>query len=235
MSLDIEEQLELAAPVERVWKFLIDPRRVVTCLPGAALDEVVDERTFLGNMKVKVGPVTVTYKGRAKLVEVDDAAHRVAMSGEGTEQGGAGSAKMTMQSVVEDLGGGKSRVIVKAQVDLVGRLVQFGRGMIKGVAQQLFKQFAASVRAELEREEPAEPPPPEPTPVEPPPPTPAAAEPAAPVVRALERPTAPATPSAKIGLPPRKVEPIRALPLLFRALWDAIVGALRRLFRRARA
>ena len=87
MSLEIEEQLELPAPVEKVWRFLIDPRKIVTCLPGAELTKVEDATTFLGTMKVKVGPVSVAYQGRVKLVEVDDASHRVKMSGEGTEKG----------------------------------------------------------------------------------------------------------------------------------------------------
>jgi carbon monoxide dehydrogenase subunit G len=229
MALDIEEQLELKAPVERVWNFLIDPEKVVTCLPGAALDKVEDARTFLGNMKVKVGPVTVTYKGRARLLEVDEAGHRVVMSGEGTEQGGAGSAKMTMESVVESSGDGVSRVVVKAKVDLVGRIVQFGRGMIKGVAQQLFKQFAAAVREELEREEPVA--------------VAAATAPTAPdagaalataAARQVERATLPSTPAAMLGRPPRKREPVRALPLLFRALWDLIAGFFRRIFGRTK-
>ncbi len=228
MSLDIEEKLELRAPVERVWKFLSDPERVVTCLPGAALDKVEDERTFLGNMKVKVGPVTVTYKGRARLLEVDEAAHRVVMSGEGNEQGGAGSAKMTMESFVEPAGDGVSRVVVKAKVDLVGRLVQFGRGMIKGVAQQLFKQFAAAVREELE--EPAAAAAAATTPVTE---ADAALVPAEP--RVIERATLPATPAALEGRPLRKQKPVRALPLLFRALWDGLVNLLRRLFGRAKA
>jgi hypothetical protein len=170
--------------------------------------------------------VTVTYKGRARLLEVDEAGHRVVMSGEGTEQGGGGSAKMTMESFVEPSGDGASRVIVKAKVDLVGRIVQFGRGMIKGVAQQLFKQFAAAVREELEHEEPA------------PAPAPEAAAAASPPVgeppRALDKATVPATPVAMTASrPPRQREPVKALPLVFRALWDMIAGFFRRLFGRA--
>src|SRR5262249_21235098 len=153
----------------------------------------------------------------------DEAAHRVVMSGEGNEQGGAGSAKMTMESTVETAGDGMSRVVVKAKVDLVGRLVQFGRGMIQSVAKQLFKQFATAVREELGHEEP-----------------PAAAatspvvEEAAALVpaepRRIERATLPSTPAAIEGRPLRKQQPVRALPLVFKALWDLIAGFFRRLF-----
>ena len=77
MGQRIEERFVVRAPVEKVWAYLVDPRRVVTCLPGAELTEVVDERTFHGAVKVKVGPVTVSYKGKVILEEVDDAARRV--------------------------------------------------------------------------------------------------------------------------------------------------------------
>jgi carbon monoxide dehydrogenase subunit G len=151
MAIRIEERFRVAAPVEAVWAYLVDPRRVVTCLPGAALTEVVDERTFLGTVKVKVGTVTVSYKGRVRLVEVDAAAHRVRMEGEGRESTGAGSAKMRMESTVAGAGGG-AEVVVVSDVDVVGRIVQLGRGMIEQVSHQLFQQFAACVRATLEGE-----------------------------------------------------------------------------------
>ena len=71
MTLDIEHNLQVAAPREAVLRFLLDPEKVVTCLPGAELLEVVDPRHFVGRVKVKVGPITVAYKGKARLTEVD--------------------------------------------------------------------------------------------------------------------------------------------------------------------
>jgi len=226
MSLDIEEQLELQAPVDRVWKFLISPEKIVTCLPGAELTKVEDERTFLGNMKVKVGPVSVAYQGRVRLVEVDEAAHRVKMSGEGTEKGGGGSAKMKMESEVVPLDGGGSRVVVKSQVDLAGRIVQFGRGMIKGVAGQIFKQFGENLKAAIAAEAATE--------AAPPPP------PAAPAAEAMreDRPTTPLAVIAQRNERPtapvivRKVEPLRILPMIFKAMFEPIVRFFRRLFGR---
>lgn len=190
MAIHIEERFSVEAPVEAVWSLLVDPRRVVTCLPGAELTEVVDERTFHGNVKVKVGAITVSYKGRVRLVEVDAAARRVRMEGDGRESTGTGSAKMTMESAVTAAGSG-AEVVVRAEVDVVGRLVQLGRGMIEQVSHQLFQQFAARVRTTLEDEAKA---------------------------RAGEA-VAPAAAQA--------VEPVRALPLLFRALWAWLVGLFR--------
>jgi uncharacterized protein len=152
MATKIEERFTVKARPDVVWDFLIDPRRVVTCLPGAELTEVVDERTFLGTVKVKVGPVTVGYQGRVQLVEQERAAWRVRMTGEGRESGGAGSARMSMESRLTPLSSGDTEVLVVSDVDVVGRLVQLGRGMIEQVSHQIFLQFSERVRAAVEAE-----------------------------------------------------------------------------------
>jgi uncharacterized protein len=150
MPFKIEEQFEVKAPVNRVWEYLIDPARVVVCIPGAELLETQDERTFLGAIKVKVGPVAMSYKGQIKFTELDEQNHQVRMVGEGREAGGAGSAKVNMLSKVTASGAGGALVVVTAEVDLVGKVVQFGRGMIEEVSKQLFRQFSACVKQHLE-------------------------------------------------------------------------------------
>jgi carbon monoxide dehydrogenase subunit G len=150
MAFKIEERFEVQAPVERTWKYLIDPARVVQCLPGAELLESQDEHTFLGAIKVKVGPLAMSYKGQARFTEVDDQAHRVQMVGEAREVGGSGSTKITMVSTVTALPEGGSEVLVNAEIDLVGKIVQFGRGMIEEVSRQMFRQFSTCVKAQLE-------------------------------------------------------------------------------------
>jgi len=151
MAFKIEEKFQVQAPVGRVWQYLIDPHQVVVCMPGAELTEVQDERTFLGSVKVKVGPVTVSFKGRIQFTEVDEQGHRIRMVGEGREAGGAGSARVTMSSRIDQLPSGGAEVTVEAEVDLVGKIVQFGRGMIEDVAKQLFRQFAGCVKDHLEQ------------------------------------------------------------------------------------
>ncbi len=157
MPFKIKEQFELQAPVERVWKFLIDPQRVVVCIPGAELLESQDERTFVGAVKVKVGPLSMSYKGLVKFTEVDEENHEVRIVGEGRETGGTGSAKVSMLSRVTPLEGGGSQVVVESDVDLVGKIVQFGRGMIEEVSRQLFRQFSNCVKQHLEAPEEPEP------------------------------------------------------------------------------
>ncbi len=152
MATRIEEKFEVNAPADAVWAYLVDPRRVVRCLPGAELTEVVDEQTFLGKVKVKVGPVTVGYQGKVLLVERDPAGQRVRMTGEGRESTGSGAARMNMESRLRVLESGATEVTVVAEVDIAGRLMQLGRGMIEQVSHQLFQQFSTCVQATLEAE-----------------------------------------------------------------------------------
>jgi carbon monoxide dehydrogenase subunit G len=149
VAFKIEERFEVNAPVERVWRYLVDPRQVVECLPGAELTGQEDDHTFLGRVTVKVGPVTASYNGRAQLGAVDDATRTVQLTAEGKEKGGAGSAKLRMSSRVSALPNGASEVTVDAEVDVAGKIVQFGRGMIESVSKQLFRQFADCVRSTL--------------------------------------------------------------------------------------
>ncbi|HXY30236.1 MAG TPA: SRPBCC family protein [Gemmatimonadaceae bacterium] len=159
MPFQITETFQVEAPVDVVWRYLIDPRQVVECLPGAALTQAIDARTFEGTVKVKVGPIVASYLGRAQLIEVNEGEHRVRMAAEGKESSGAGSAKMTMTSMVGALTPSRSEVRVQADLDVAGKIVQFGRGMIETVNQQLFREFVACVQERLALPAGAAPPP----------------------------------------------------------------------------
>ncbi|MEZ4363693.1 MAG: SRPBCC family protein [Kofleriaceae bacterium] len=153
-TLKIEERIVINAPVERVWKFLLDPERVVQCLPGAAYDGAESEHVFLGHIKVKVGPVSTMFAGKATMSEIDEAAHTLRISGAGKDKNGAGTAKMEMIGKVTAVDGG-AELAVDADVDVAGKLVTFGRGLIKSVSAELFKQFSARAQALLTEEEEA--------------------------------------------------------------------------------
>ncbi|MCP3983093.1 MAG: SRPBCC family protein [bacterium] len=149
MSIQIEETFQVAVPIETVWQFLLDPHRVVTCMPGAVLEEVVDDRTFNGAVKIKLGAITTRYRGRVHLSEVDEQARRVCMVAEGRETGG-GTAKGMVTAELSALPDGQTEVVTSAEVDLTGRVMQVGRGMIQGVSSQLFGQFVTRTRQALE-------------------------------------------------------------------------------------
>jgi uncharacterized protein len=150
VAFGIKETFRVQASVDRVWRYLVDPKQVVRCLPGAELTGEEGERVYTGKVKVKVGPVTASYSGRARLTEVNDAERLVRMDAEGRESGGAGSAKLRMTSRVGAHPNGGAEVRVEAEVDVAGKIVQFGRGMIEAVSKQLFKEFVSCVQAALE-------------------------------------------------------------------------------------
>ncbi len=148
MAIEIRETFQVRAPIDAVWRLIMDPQTVVTCMPGASLDQVVDNRTFLGSVKIKVGAITTSYKGRVQFSNVDEQAHTVEMIADGRETGG-GVAKGTMSSRLRALPEG-TEVVSEATVDLTGRIIQVGRGMIQGVAHQLFLQVVARIKERLE-------------------------------------------------------------------------------------
>ncbi len=153
MALKVRESFRVGVPPASVWKFLVDPARVVECLPGAELTEMLDARTYRGRVTVKVGPISTVYEGTATLTELDEQAHRMQMVGNGRERAAAGTARMTMVGVVVADPGGGSRVDVDATIDIAGRVMQFGGGLIESVSRQLFHQFAGAARATLEQHE----------------------------------------------------------------------------------
>ena len=150
MSLIIRESFRVQSPVDRVWSYLLDPAQIVDCLPGAELTEVQDARTYLGRVKVKVGPVTASYAGKATIVEADVPQRRMRLVAEGKESAGAGAAKMAMTSELVVLPDGATEVHVEATIDVVGKVAQFGRGLMETVSRELFKQFVTCVRGKLE-------------------------------------------------------------------------------------
>ena len=149
MAIEITETFQVKAPVDAVWRFMLDPNQVVTCMPGAQLDELVDDRTFLGSVKVKLGAITTSYKGRVQITEMDQQAYTVKLTADGRETGG-GTAKGTLNSRLRSLPDGQKEIQTEASANVTGRVMQMGRGMIQGVSHQLFQQFVASTRERLE-------------------------------------------------------------------------------------
>ena len=145
MAIEIRETFTVSAPVEEVWQFILDPRNVVTCMPGAELDEAVDERTFLGSLQLQLGAIRTRYKGRIELTSVNEDAHSVELKAEGRETGG-GTARGTVSARLEPRPDGQIDVVTEARIDLTGRIVQVGGRMIQGVARELFRQFAGRVQ-----------------------------------------------------------------------------------------
>ena len=153
MAMEISKSFVVKASPEAVWRFLTDPVRVARCLPGAAITGQVDERTHAGTITVKVGPVAATYKGTMRFERLDPATRTAEIVGNGQEVRGKGGADMRMTSTLVERAPGETEVTITSQVNVMGILAQFGRGMIQDVSDQMFGTFVAAARAELEKPE----------------------------------------------------------------------------------
>lgn len=151
MAMEIEKQFVLKAPVDAVWAFLTDPHRVASCLPGAAITEQTDERSYTGTITVKVGPVSSSYKGKLHFERLDAAAHEADIVASGQDVRGKGGADMRMSSRVVEQAPGETQVTVRSSVNVTGILAQFGRGMIQDVSDAMFDQFTTAMRQQLEQ------------------------------------------------------------------------------------
>lgn len=150
MPLRIEESFEVEAPPALVWTCVGEPRELARCLSGAEVAEHGDgaTRALDARIVLRVGPVRLAYAGTMRVEEKDDAAHRLRLRAEGTgEDGSAGlDATIALAAAAER----RTVVHVAAVLDIAGRVMQFGPGMIEGVARRLLGEFAACVRATVE-------------------------------------------------------------------------------------
>src|SRR5690349_15280559 len=151
--MDMEHSFTIPVPPEQAWQVLLDVERIAPCMPGATVDSV-DDDVVKGRIKVKVGPVTMTYAGTARFVERDEQARAVTLEASGKETRGAGTASATIRSTLQDEGG-QTKVVVHTTMSVTGRPAQFGRGVMAEVSGRIIERFAANLAALLASAEPA--------------------------------------------------------------------------------
>ena len=150
MAIELRQSFQIRAPIEAGWAFLLDPKNVVACMPGASLTPVIEENSCVGAVKVKGGAVPAQYQGTITYTGIDAAARVVTMLAEGKERGG-GTVKGTIVSRLSSIEGGVvTNVETSSSFDLTGKIVQVGRGMIEGISAQIIKMYVGNVRAMLE-------------------------------------------------------------------------------------
>ncbi len=147
--MQIENSFAVKAEPDRVYEFLLDVNNVVSCVPGAELSEVVDPNTFKGKVRIKVGPVTVNYNGTARITSRDAETRTATLEAEGRETTGSGTAQATtIMAVAAD--GETSKVTLTTDFTVVGRIAQFGRGIMEDVSRHLVGQAAECIQSKLE-------------------------------------------------------------------------------------
>lgn len=146
--MKLENTFTIAAPIEKAWEALTTPQTVAPCFPGASLDSCEGD-SFTGTVKVKLGPISMTYQGKGAYKERDDAAHRVVIEASGRDSRGNGTANATVTATMAADGPNKTSVTMVTDMTITGRPAQFGRGVISDVADKIIGQFAACVADKL--------------------------------------------------------------------------------------
>ena len=137
--MQITDTFRVDVPVEQAWKVLLDVERIAPCMPGAQLQEVEGDE-YRGIVKIKVGPITAQYKGVARIVEADKAARRIVIKGEGRDTRGQGNASATVTALLASADGG-TEVAIETDLQVTGKVAQFGRGVMADVSAKLLGQF----------------------------------------------------------------------------------------------
>ena len=139
--MEITDEFRVDVPVDHAWSVLRDVERIAPCMPGAQLQEVEGDE-YRGIVKVKVGPITAQYKGVARIVEEDEAAHKMVIRAEGRDTRGQGNAAATVTATLA-ADGDATVVGIDTDLQVTGKVAQFGRGVMADVSSKLLGQFVA--------------------------------------------------------------------------------------------
>ena len=144
----IHNEISLSAPADDLFAFLSDVERVGPCLPGASI-EGRDGDDYAGSMKVKVGPINATYQGKLRFVELDKQARRAVMRARAEEVNGQGNAEASITTEVEE-SGEESIIRMDTDLQMRGKVAQFGRGAMQKISQRMFEEFARNIEQQFD-------------------------------------------------------------------------------------
>lgn len=147
--MKLENSFTVAAPIDQTWNTLLDIERVATCLPGAKIEPGDEDGVYRGAMKVKLGPITVDYRGTATLQDVDEDTHTASIAVQAREAKGQGTAAAVIRNQLSNQNGG-TRVLAVTDLKITGRQAQFGRGIMEDVASTMMAEFAKRLESEIQ-------------------------------------------------------------------------------------
>ena len=147
MAIELDNSFTVPVPPEQAWDVLLDVERIAPCMPGASVTSVEGDEVT-GQVKVKLGPLSLTYKGTAKFTEKDQENHTMALEASGKETRGAGTASATVHAGLKPADAeGQTTVSIHTSLNVTGRPAQFGRSLLPEVSGKLIAQFAANLEA----------------------------------------------------------------------------------------
>ena len=192
--MQLQNSFAVPADPETAWNILLDVPRIAPCMPGAELTEVIGERAYKGNAKVRVGPVSLAFAGEAEITEIDEGARTAKVRAKGNDTKGRGAAEADVVFALSE-DGGQTRVDITTDLNLSGSVAQYGRaaGLIDALAGQIIDDFAKNLEAEIGAD----------------------AAPAAPIGEDVPAEAAPA---------PKQDNSISGISLFFRAIWAMLTG-----------
>ena len=152
MQVTLENTFTVDRPIERVWSFLSDPRKIASCMPGAEILEALDDKTYRGAVKLKLGPFSTRFQGDLVIERLDAASHEMRMVGKGKDTKGTGSATMTITGQLAARPGGGTQMISKSDLVISGKMAQFGARMIEDVSKSMFAKFTTALTERLAAE-----------------------------------------------------------------------------------
>jgi carbon monoxide dehydrogenase subunit G len=155
MAIELDNSFTVPVPPEQAWDVLLDVERIAPCMPGASVLKVEDDAVD-GQVKVKLGPLSLTYKGTAKFVEKDQANHTIVLDASGKETRGAGTASATVNATLaagEEPG--TTTATIHTSLNVTGRPAQFGRSLLPEISGKLIAQFADNLAALITADQPA--------------------------------------------------------------------------------
>jgi carbon monoxide dehydrogenase subunit G len=145
--MELTNEFTVSVPVDEAWRVLTDVERIAPCMPGAELQEIEGDE-YRGIVKVKVGPITAQYKGKATFESQDEAAGKVVLKAEGRDTRGQGNASALITATLEPTAGG-TKVSVVTDLTVTGKVAQFGRGVLADVSGKLLTQFVECVESKV--------------------------------------------------------------------------------------
>ena len=150
--MEFTNTFHIPLPIDQAWKLMLDVPRILPCLPGAKLTEVLGNNRYKGSVSVKLGPIKLAFDGQAELVRQDDVQHIAWLQGSGLDPKGRGSAQSEFSFALKPAAGGGTDCTVTTQLQLSGAVAQYGRGsgMIAEVASHILKQFEENLAESLQ-------------------------------------------------------------------------------------
>jgi hypothetical protein len=152
MNANISKTFQVAHPIDIVWANITNPEKIVVCVPGASLTEMIDENNFKGEVELKFGPVKAKYGGSISFLERDVQQHSMKMKGAGTDVKGKGGADMLLDAVLKEIDGA-TEVSVTMDVTVQGMLAQFGSRLVTDATSHVFDQFVSNFKNQLDGKE----------------------------------------------------------------------------------